>query len=1295
MKVVSKVSFLFLLYVHLLVNVQAQDNKMLGKVNITSPNAASLGKYGDIPVSYHTGIPNVNIPIYSVSNGNLKMPISLSYHASGIKVSDLASWVGAGWSLQAGGAITRTIKDKPDEKKTTSLSQTYGHYSDYGLASYDQSVSSGGPAELTIDREPDIFSFNFNGYSGKFSFTDDRTPLIIPQQDIRIESKYVDAQWTNSPGAWNGFWRCIESFIITTPDGVKYYFGIPDEPVSAPYCEPIEVSSSATSGNGIAFGQVISSWYLYKIVSPDGNFQIRLNYQRDKYAFHSYSDNSFSALNTVQENSQNPPFYPPSLIPVKTLIAGVRLSSIEGGNDVVQFLPGPVRQDLSRWSENADLDVLADHANTNSVALGAIIIKDKDSLCHKKFQFSYDYFSDNISPDLPFIPGVNTDRKRLKLLSFQELSCDASVVKPPHVFDYYNETVTRRLSFAMDHWGYQNGAINNQGLYPQLTDGRGSVNLAKGLTVSNREPAWPAMRAGTLNKITYPTGGFTSFEFEPHLFMVVPQIGGTTAAQTDKMVGGLRIHKIINQVPETSQQMETVYTYTSAGNNYSSGVLYGKPTYIMLLRNDMFRKTRIESYQNVNSSFAAGCPSAEPFAGQMAYRDFLVSSSSLLPMETTQGYHIGYGEVKVAQQGNGFSIYRYHATPVWQVKRDGIAVTHVNNPAICDTTIPNYPAAPLPDDFKRGELIYEGHYAQAGNLIQEKSYQSEYQNASLTIPAYMVFEYSQNARCVTPYEIKTARKIKQTTKERTYDVNGQFVETVVESFMESPYHQQVTKIRSRDSKKDSKETLSKYSFDFVSGDYNYADSCSYNSAAYVSYLETAFANIFRPQYLQCLSAVSPVGCAMDVTINYFQSVNIARQSLIGCRIQHLSGPSSTNKLRHNEFKAIAAEPLKTILWMQDINLNLPIEQSVWKNSLLTNAVNNRYDNKREDSFGIYLSRQYNLELTQPLSDFTHTAVNNNAVLSDSRYKTEQQVSFLKGNLVHIKDKSGISTSYEWGYRNQFPVVQITNAANLQEEKLVLGPVTVTDRFQLGTGTTNYAKTVVFYQERTGNIGITLPVSLPPNAMATVYYTLNGPVNTTGQLCVSGFGGGNCTNPGSVTFPDMPPGTYTLSYTVSSSFSSFTFNYSIDYVYEGKYITVEGDKEFFYESFENSINPNIQTGDAKTGKKYYQGDFLINYIKPNDRAYELTWWAYENGSWKFHKQAYEGMVTLTGLIDEIRIHPKDAQMNTFTYEPLTGMTSQCDANNRVSYYEYDSLGRLKLIRDQDKNIVKTFQYNYQQ
>jgi YD repeat-containing protein len=66
---------------------------------------------------------------------------------------------------------------------------------------------------------------------------------------------------------------------------------------------------------------------------------------------------------------------------------------------------------------------------------------------------------------------------------------------------------------------------------------------------------------------------------------------------------------------------------------------------------------------------------------------------------------------------------------------------------------------------------------------------------------------------------------------------------------------------------------------------------------------------------------------------------------------------------------------------------------------------------------------------------------------------------------------------------------------------------------------------------------------------------------------------------------------------------------------------------------------------------------------------------------------------TGDIDELRLFPVGTIMTTFTWSGLGSMTSRNDAGNRISYYEYDGLNRLVLIRDHDKNIVKRICYNF--
>ena len=100
---------LVILFFSTLLNLSAQDagpeisrnQYFLQKKSVTppSPNAADLGKYGDIPINNFTGALNLSIPIQGIKGNDIGTSISLSYDGSGNKVENLPSLVGLGWTL--------------------------------------------------------------------------------------------------------------------------------------------------------------------------------------------------------------------------------------------------------------------------------------------------------------------------------------------------------------------------------------------------------------------------------------------------------------------------------------------------------------------------------------------------------------------------------------------------------------------------------------------------------------------------------------------------------------------------------------------------------------------------------------------------------------------------------------------------------------------------------------------------------------------------------------------------------------------------------------------------------------------------------------------------------------------------------------------------------------------------------------------------------------------------------------------------------------------------------------------
>ncbi|HSC38858.1 MAG TPA: hypothetical protein VLD19_13345, partial [Chitinophagaceae bacterium] len=85
-------------------------------------------------------------------------------------------------------------------------------------------------------------------------------------------------------------------------------------------------------------------------------------------------------------------------------------------------------------------------------------------------------------------------------------------------------------------------------------------------------------------------------------------------------------------------------------------------------------------------------------------------------------------------------------------------------------------------------------------------------------------------------------------------------------------------------------------------------------------------------------------------------------------------------------------------------------------------------------------------------------------------------------------------------------------------------------------------------------------------------------------------------------------------------------------------------------------------------------------------------------WTYYEHtttASSSTITLSGSgsIDEVRLYPQGAQMTSYTYIPLVGLSSTADANGEITYYEYDDFNRLKNVKDYQGNIIKNYRYNY--
>lgn len=110
--------------------------------------------------------------------------------------------------------------------------------------------------------------------------------------------------------------------------------------------------------------------------------------------------------------------------------------------------------------------------------------------------------------------------------------------------------------------------------------------------------------------------------------------------------------------------------------------------------------------------------------------------------------------------------------------------------------------------------------------------------------------------------------------------------------------------------------------------------------------------------------------------------------------------------------------------------------------------------------------------------------------------------------------------------------------------------------------------------------------------------------------------------------------------------------------------------------------------ANAAPKYYLNGQWVSF--PTSSVTSTGTW----GTWALYTATITGdgnpliLTSSSSLtrIDELRMYPFGASMSTATYEPLIGISSQCDAHNNILFFEYDAMGRQTTVRDIDKNII---------
>ena len=1132
-----------------------------------SPNATSLGKYGDIPVGLYTGIPNISIPLYTIKVGNFTLPISLSYHSQGLKVEETAGWVGLGWSLNAGGAVTRTAHGLPDEKAAG-----YWYYPNWT----DDTVAALGAGTGAFcggsfyDMQPDMFYYNFGSYSGKFVM--DQTPThnahFIPFNDLQLTYQ------VNLP-VNDG----LSQFQITDDNGIIYIFGA------------IETTTDESSTTSIAASN--SSWYLTQIVTPAGN----INFTYATEATYATQFSEMDYLNTgPNENNQFNPGYSGSYRILS--FSSVILSSISFPTGTVTFSKTGNRKDFVTAS-----------------AITGMAVTDLNNVLQHKFTFSESYFGDTSS---------TSDAVRLKLDSVSEISVTDTAQKKAYRFSYNNPSQVPSIkSLAQDFWGFYNGQTRNTSLLPPLSPTIYGAYIANQEAFSGvRTPSAAYAQTGILNTIQYPTGGTTQLIYEgndygnglpgwqseyateeaqasataiesslvdipsktvdfsvnpaqgvsvsingsytgptplengptlilnqinsdgsrtnifsyytvnslfyeyPYLnpgnYELIASVDGTSENMTGTLTyytvdssiviktfptGGLRIRQIVNTDPASGQTNTKTYRYYSATDTTaSSGTLISAPVY---LENE--------------DSYATG----------MNFD--VVSSSSLNYLGTTQGSHVAYSTVteidssavSIGKKVSGFNASRY---PNLNANMHYVSAQNILNTPPTTNSLRYM----TDNDVYRGVLTSEITYNAANNIVKKKYiiYNTDSLNAANYANGYpnyyqlnAIAGYSYNI-CIYPCSGCGCTSTSPTgcSTCSTYFLDNY---TLADYVVPCPWIYKTSEIDTTYDVNGANPigTVAHYYYD------NPVDGLVTRIVTTNSKGETLETlNKYAPDQAQIsgLSANASSALSSLVTMNKIASP---------IEVDHYNNGNLLD-LARTDYYVWNASPL------------VVEPQHIWYQTL-TNSIEDRVDYYQYDG---------------------------------------------NSNPLEVAKTSDVHHSYIWDYQDQLPIAEVVNASQ--------SDIAYTSFEANGSGNWTIPDTNRVYSPvLTGNISY----SLGSGAISKSGLTSSTP--------------------------------YIVSYWLLNGSGSVT----------------------------------VSSGSASTGGIVLNG--WTYYEVPVSGASSVS-------------------VSGSGTIDELRLYPKGAQMSTYTYAPLIGMTTHCDASGHLTYYTYDGLGRLHLIKDQYGNILKRYDYEYQ-
>ncbi|MBC2844624.1 RHS repeat domain-containing protein [Winogradskyella flava] len=435
-----------------------------------APEAMVMDKFVDIPPGSYTGVAGYSVPLYTIQVDGYSIPITINYHGMGIKVNEVASSVGLGWSLSVGGiSLSREVVGEDDQATTQLDIDVTNFHPQHGQADYLDAANMARVGRATFqttisELQPDYYSYRLLNNSGKFIMDNDGVGQTIPKDDIKI----------------------IDGTTLIDNQGIKYLFGFQHE------------NLSVTGSEGSMSGTKIPSYRLDQIIFPSGKI-VDFAYINSTHSYISGHNESRQVLEGLPSGDCT------AIVDnVSRIVYNMDeklLSQITYDNAEINFnYATQERQDIGGKKLN--------NITVNS-SIGGAIKTIRDYIINTSYWVSSGPPATDIyiPPTDPLYDGLV---KRLRLDSLEE-----TLSGKTYSFDYYDylgQELPYRLSKDTDFWGKYNSKNNKEYIHQYTyNDINGDLRVEEG---ADKSPDINYAQIASLKTVHLPTGGSQEFEYE-------------------------------------------------------------------------------------------------------------------------------------------------------------------------------------------------------------------------------------------------------------------------------------------------------------------------------------------------------------------------------------------------------------------------------------------------------------------------------------------------------------------------------------------------------------------------------------------------------------------------------------------------------------------------------------------------------------------------------------------------------------------------------------------------------------